>query len=856
MRARGLLTLALVLGALLLVATLAAREPISALAPVETVLDGYEELVGVAVAADGTLYVADRGAGVVYRLEPSNYPTVALAGLDHPAGLALDAAGRLLIAEEKAGRVLRLEPDGAPSVLATGIKKPRWLAVSPDGALYVSAHRLRPPDGADENEGREILRLIPGGSPTVAASGLRRLEGLVRLNGAVVAATKGFESGPESAGMLLWYPVSADGSLGAPLTWVDTGLKQPVGLVLDWLGALYVSSKELGVGPDTKKRAVGKVHPDARLSAFAEHLEDPQGVALGPEGSLYLADGKAGRLLRFRAPPAPALTPLPAFTTQSPIPVAGATEPAARVDLFVNDAPTAVTGISDASGAFSLTVALTPNAENALQVLATTHAGDGLTSPPTEARLTHDSVPPGVAFLQPPAGVFVRQTVGLEVEATDGGSGVASLALSKAGQPLAATLVPAPPAASVRASAAWDTTAVADGTHTLTAAATDRAGNSATASRSVFVDNTPPDTVITDGPTGTVPETALTFRIAGSDNLTPPGNLQFAWGLDGGPFFPFSPETRFSLTGLSPGPHTVQVKARDLAGNEDPTPAQRTFTAVALRIQITAPVADTTLMPGLVLVRGTVEAGGAEVGVTVNGTPALVSGPQWAVEIPLLPGSNVIAATATSAAGAHATASITVQVVQPQEAGVVLRASPVSGLAPLTVRFEVASGVARPIVRYELDHNGDGIPDLTTPTFENIQVTYTQPGIITPMLTVTDDQGRVVTTTTTIQVLDQAATIALFQGKWGALKAALTRSDIEGVLQGVAVGIRPRYRPALQAIGGDLPVLAATLGDLQVISVQDGLAETATVRLEDGQRRVYFIYFVPDDDGIWRIVGM
>jgi len=28
-------------------------------------------------------------------------------------------------------------------------------------------------------------------------------------------------------------------------------------------------------------------------------------VALGPDGSLYVADGKAGRVVRFRAPPPP-----------------------------------------------------------------------------------------------------------------------------------------------------------------------------------------------------------------------------------------------------------------------------------------------------------------------------------------------------------------------------------------------------------------------------------------------------------------------------------------------------------------------------------------------------------------------
>ena len=92
---------------------------IEALAPVEVVAEGQQELVGVAVAPDGTVYFSDRMRGVVYRLRPSESPVTVLAGLQRPAGLALDAEGRLLIAEEMAGQILRLEADGRLTVLAS-----------------------------------------------------------------------------------------------------------------------------------------------------------------------------------------------------------------------------------------------------------------------------------------------------------------------------------------------------------------------------------------------------------------------------------------------------------------------------------------------------------------------------------------------------------------------------------------------------------------------------------------------------------------------------------------------------------------------------------------------------------------
>jgi len=127
----------------------AATSTITALAPVEIVLEGQQELVGVALAEDGTIYFADRMAGTIRSLSPSGQMSTVAAGLNRPAGLALDEPGRLLIAEEQAGRILRLEANQSLTVLATGIKTPRWIAVAPDDSLYVSAHRLSAPDGND-----------------------------------------------------------------------------------------------------------------------------------------------------------------------------------------------------------------------------------------------------------------------------------------------------------------------------------------------------------------------------------------------------------------------------------------------------------------------------------------------------------------------------------------------------------------------------------------------------------------------------------------------------------------------------------------------------------------------------------
>lgn len=540
--------------------------PIAALAPVETLLDGRQELVGVAVAEDGTIYVADRAAGLVYRLVPPNPPTVAVSGLDRPAGLALDDPGRLLIAEEQAGRLLRLEPSGALTVLATGLKSPRWLAVAADGALYVSAHRLQGPDGPDPTEGREVLRLAPDGTLTVVATGIRRVEGLARLNGHLVVASKGLASGAESTGTLLRYPLLPDGSLGTPQARVDTGLKQPVGLLPDPLGALYVSSKELSTELDTAKRAVGKVHPDAHLTAFAQLLDDPQGVALAPDGSLLAADGKAGRLLRFIAPAPPILNPAPpAITNQAPLTLQGTTEPGALLTLLGGAAP--VTDIADPTGHFSLPLPLARNASNRLELYATAAGGDGLTSAPTSVAVVHDDMLPIMALTSPTPGTLVRGIIVVTATASDAsGSGLGVVTLAVDGRTVEATN--APPFTT-----SLDTATLSDGPHTLSATGRDRAGNEASASVGITTDNTPPTVAIPaplDG--GTVPMRTPELRVSYSDATTGVNPSTFRATLDGSDIsaaFAVSPPgaTATVPTPLANGPHTLVARIADQAGN-------------------------------------------------------------------------------------------------------------------------------------------------------------------------------------------------------------------------------------------------------------------------------------------------
>jgi hypothetical protein len=98
-----------------------------------------------------------------------------------------------------------------------------------------------------------------------------------------------------------------------------------------------------------------------------------------------------------------------------------------------------------------------------------------------------------------------------------------------------------------------------------------------------------PDTTIKSKPADPSPSRSPSLGFTGSDDSTPGSLLTFECRLDGAAFAACtSPQ---SYASLAPGPHTFEVRAIDLAGRVDPTPASYTWT-----IDATAP--ETTINTG------------------------------------------------------------------------------------------------------------------------------------------------------------------------------------------------------------------------------------------------------------------
>ncbi len=223
---------------------------------------------GLAFDAAGNLYIAESLAHRVRKVTPAGIiSTVAGAGwegytgdggsatvatLYEPTAVTLDAAGNLYIADSRNHAVRRVGTDGTITTAASGITFPYGIATGPDNGIYVS------------DSDCYIRKLTPTGSIPVVG--------------------RGYDPATGDCGM------SGDG--GPPLS---AGIDLPEGIAFDSAGALYFADssafrvRKVSGGIVSTVAGRGNFFGDGGLATLAT-FSTAQGLAVGPDGSLFIAD--------------------------------------------------------------------------------------------------------------------------------------------------------------------------------------------------------------------------------------------------------------------------------------------------------------------------------------------------------------------------------------------------------------------------------------------------------------------------------------------------------------------------------------------------------------------------------------
>ena len=260
---------------------------------------------------------------------------------------------------------------------------------------------------------------------------------------------------------------------------------------------------------------------------------------------------------------------------------------------------------------------------------------------------------------------------------------------------------------------------------------------------------------------------------------------------------------------------------------------------------------------------------GDDIGVVVNGVVAHVYGNWFAANhAPLQEGDNsTITAHAFNDAGDNATDSITVS-ADTSGNYITLSGNPesgiVSGIAPLDFTLSLAKTYTSQGYSFSYSPDNGSIENLgdngTTMQFKR---SIAEPGLY--YITVEDNETvdnvtKVLHTDTICIMADNRTALDIkLKGKWGGMKAGFVSQNIEQSLKYISFLSNDKYREIFTAISDQFPTILADMQGqtIQLIVVEDNIAQYGIIREDtiNGQTLpiTYFIYFIKDRNGLWKI---
>jgi PKD repeat protein len=394
-----------------------------------------------------------------------------------------------------------------------------------------------------------------------------------------------------------------------------------------------------------------------------------------------------------------------------------------------------------------------------LTVTATDVSGNSVTSSPVS--VTVDNVAPTVAVSAPAAGSVVAGTVTLTANASDNVA-VAAVQFYVDNSAVGAADTTSPYTSS------WDTTKLSDGSHVLTAKATDTAGNvTMSAPVTVTVDNTAPAVSVSGPAAGSVVAGTVTLTANASDNVAVAAVQFYVDNSAVGSADTTSPYTSgWDTTKLSDGSHVLTAKATDTAGNVT------TSAPVTVTVDNTAPMVSVSGPAAGSAVSGTVNlTASASDNVAVAAVQFYVdNSPVGAADTTspytlgwdttnLSDGSHVLTAKATDTAG-NVTMSALVTVIVDNTVPAVSVSGPdsdstVSGTVNLSA--SASDNVAVAAVQFYVDNSAVGAADTTSPYTSGWDTTKISDGTHVLTAKATDTAGNVTMSAPVAVTVDNTA---------------------------------------------------------------------------------------------------
>ena len=279
----------------------------------------FSDPFGIAVTADGTVYVADAGENNRIRKIAPNGTVTTFAGgsegfsdgaataasFNTPSGLALSKDGTLFVADTGNNRIRKITPTGEVSTIAgdgtAGYSDGPAAQAKFNGPIGVAVDQRGNVFVADTYNDRIRLITTDGQVSTVAGQGVPGYADgdrnvalfdspcgiITTVNGSLIVADTGNDR---------LRKITAEGNVSTFTTTAD--LSSPVGLAFSHDNFLYVTEHErsriVQIGPDGTARTVAGDGPGFADGSDRPRFNQPMSVAISPPSNkpaeLYVAD--------------------------------------------------------------------------------------------------------------------------------------------------------------------------------------------------------------------------------------------------------------------------------------------------------------------------------------------------------------------------------------------------------------------------------------------------------------------------------------------------------------------------------------------------------------------------------------
>jgi len=280
-----------------------------------------------------------------------------------------------------------------------------------------------------------------------------------------------------------------------------------------------------------------------------------------------------------------------------------------------------------------------------------------------------------------------------------------------------------------------------------------------------------------------------------------------------------------------------------------------TITVTVPAITITYPEEGDTVFRPDTLVKGIINHTlTGEVGVMVNGVPAMVSGNEFAAShVSLADGENILYVRGVDALGNTGEAEVRVY-SESRGPYILVSSDDELGLCPLETTLRVEPGFGSDITT--ISYMGPGQVDIIESEADGeYEMCIAGEGLYYFTAEVSTESGDFIDTVC-IMAMDKDSLDAVLRAKWELMRTALADNELDTAAACFSNAKRAAKRSAFGALTESERLhLVQELDDIEFIKMTGRSVEYDIRIFRDGNEYSFYLLFEMDEDGLWKIVG-